>query len=607
MRFEPCPDCCGSCIIFSDAFDRDDSTDLGLDWEEIDGDWEILDNTLTINEANALVRCTVAGDSPTHSYTVRASVYAGDSGDKMRLLIDCNEDATYYHYLEIEFGDPGTSGSGCYRGYIRLGRHDHGDETILTAQTVDTLFARVWYDAYVCIEGEPGTSGVSSGEDDQYNVLVGAVAGQRVWVEDVTPQYDYGGLGTGDTIGSQVSSGEEDALSHFDDYAFWRHQNDLGGCPDCLLPIVHESCTYISYYGAPHSFCDVCTGELNSEDWIGNLGAWECVDTPEPAPWGLRTTSGGLLWSTRPNPDGFNMSYANATFYGTGTNGALLPGDVCRLYVCGYYLQATRTGVTDSRISWVLKHESGATVRAWNGYAITGSGTMGAGYGPLFLHLCVGSCAVNGDVVVNGLSIGFANSILQVRGSGSHPRVGFGAWPSGSGHITAALSASLTEESNTEENQLDCPWCGAVGCWLWSLCDSPPTTLTVEMDANLVTNPGKTCQCEQFTGEFDCPHSGLTLQCWQDKFGWKYYSDTLLAPCSGGVASILLGVAVSTATTSRLVATVIAPGREARYRSEEATEIALLGREIALTKYYDWAHPSGRCGGTFPDYIIARY
>jgi hypothetical protein len=39
--------CCGPCYLFRDDFDRADTTNLGSDWEECVGDWEIVDEELT--------------------------------------------------------------------------------------------------------------------------------------------------------------------------------------------------------------------------------------------------------------------------------------------------------------------------------------------------------------------------------------------------------------------------------------------------------------------------------------------------------------------------------------------------------------------------------
>lgn len=48
--------CCdNNCYIFRDDFDRADSTDLGSDWEECSGDWEIVSEDLTTEDTGAVV------------------------------------------------------------------------------------------------------------------------------------------------------------------------------------------------------------------------------------------------------------------------------------------------------------------------------------------------------------------------------------------------------------------------------------------------------------------------------------------------------------------------------------------------------------------------
>ncbi len=45
MGWFPC-ECCGTCGIFEDGFNRADSTDIGSDWTETTGNWEVSSNKL---------------------------------------------------------------------------------------------------------------------------------------------------------------------------------------------------------------------------------------------------------------------------------------------------------------------------------------------------------------------------------------------------------------------------------------------------------------------------------------------------------------------------------------------------------------------------------
>ena len=98
-----CGCCEQDCIDFTDDFDRADDTDLGSDWDERAGNWEISSEQLTVSTADALVicdTCTVSGDQTLWSY------YEMDTtGDKIRFILSYVDDDNYVA-VEIESGDP---------------------------------------------------------------------------------------------------------------------------------------------------------------------------------------------------------------------------------------------------------------------------------------------------------------------------------------------------------------------------------------------------------------------------------------------------------------------------------------------------------------------
>ncbi len=93
FRFNPCPSCCGiSCIYFEDNFDRSDDTDLGSDWTEVAGAWEIASNVLSTASDDAICKCETDG---TLDYVVRAALKGGSTSDEFRVIFDYDDDANY--------------------------------------------------------------------------------------------------------------------------------------------------------------------------------------------------------------------------------------------------------------------------------------------------------------------------------------------------------------------------------------------------------------------------------------------------------------------------------------------------------------------------------
>jgi hypothetical protein len=94
-------DCChcGDCAILADSFTRSDSTNIGPDWVESTGNWEILSNELKANNAGIVYTVT------TWNKTRRvASVIARDAlpGKTYRLLFSVSNDGSSYAYVELE-------------------------------------------------------------------------------------------------------------------------------------------------------------------------------------------------------------------------------------------------------------------------------------------------------------------------------------------------------------------------------------------------------------------------------------------------------------------------------------------------------------------------
>lgn len=104
--------CCKSCWHFDDEFDREDSTTIGGHWWEVDGDWEIQDNTLVaLDESPDLNLIYLAKRHYKEPYHQHVKVKARFNfselavGDTFRLLGFYNENDGSYIALEIEVTD----------------------------------------------------------------------------------------------------------------------------------------------------------------------------------------------------------------------------------------------------------------------------------------------------------------------------------------------------------------------------------------------------------------------------------------------------------------------------------------------------------------------
>jgi len=90
--------CVEGCIILQDDFDRDNSTDLGSQWTEVSGDWEIdTDQLVEAGTTNARI-VTTAKNTSGRGY-VDVKIYP-NSGDKFRILLNSDSTATAYQYVE---------------------------------------------------------------------------------------------------------------------------------------------------------------------------------------------------------------------------------------------------------------------------------------------------------------------------------------------------------------------------------------------------------------------------------------------------------------------------------------------------------------------------
>jgi hypothetical protein len=93
--------CCGKCTIWvDDEFDREDSTDLGPDWEEIVGDWEIQSAHLVPVDLDPTALVLTTSRNPTRRGVLTGYFkLIGDGPWEINFLLNANDEATFYQHV----------------------------------------------------------------------------------------------------------------------------------------------------------------------------------------------------------------------------------------------------------------------------------------------------------------------------------------------------------------------------------------------------------------------------------------------------------------------------------------------------------------------------
>lgn len=118
--------CC--CRLFQDNFQRADSSDVGDEWDEVSGGWEIASNRLKNTASNSLIVVAKGRDVPgsdglPHTQAIWAPTNSVSSGAVYRVVVDY-VDSDNYHFLEITDGTPGS---------VRLWKRSSGSNTAVSA------------------------------------------------------------------------------------------------------------------------------------------------------------------------------------------------------------------------------------------------------------------------------------------------------------------------------------------------------------------------------------------------------------------------------------------------------------------------------------------
>lgn len=122
--------CC--CPLLSDDFNRADSTNLGADWTEISGAWEIASNQLKIPGGGSAFVQSVK-EHATAYVNISVQVKADTAGDQARIILDYT-DASNFHFAQVQFG-----AGGHLRIYSRSGGADTQLNSVAIAPAINTL------------------------------------------------------------------------------------------------------------------------------------------------------------------------------------------------------------------------------------------------------------------------------------------------------------------------------------------------------------------------------------------------------------------------------------------------------------------------------------
>lgn len=252
----PCqPGCCEqvSCDIFSDAFNRSNSSTIGSDWTEESGDWSISSNALVVTGAGLMLNsATNAGDN----FIVSVDIRQSQSGGNAAVAIGAS-DANNFFLVEFNFG--GSSN-------ISLWDYAGGTPTFLRQQSV-TLAINTTYSVSICSD-EDGNIAISVGGTLRMTRLLATLPGTKAGLK----AFSTSGTATFDNfVYAQSYSG---TYLTCDACPEWP---GLSCADECNLDEASDLDLVVDFGAGgltddPCSKCDQVVGELT----LGRTGIGEC-------------------------------------------------------------------------------------------------------------------------------------------------------------------------------------------------------------------------------------------------------------------------------------------------------------------------------------------
>jgi len=309
----PCCDEETSCEIGSDAFNRASSTNIGSDWDELSGDWEIYGWLDGLGGQQGELHCVEEGialwtkkhltSKQYPSFVVSVDLPNVQVGCVYGIVVNCDDEGTDYYWAKYT---PSSPGAGQLSGTLTLGKGATTLRTLALGTITDTQGATD--KLIVCIGEHPEGSGngIFSASLDSYD--------QGTWTPDVSVLEYYGYCGL---FGSPVDA---NTPAEFDNFSasegWWSNQE----CPRCqcrcytsltdhrvlqmtLKLIIHvdgDNATLIACYDGVEV---TLTWDDASETWQGEL---------DPNPCAASCSGSGFTGSTIP----FQLECADDTLTG---------------------------------------------------------------------------------------------------------------------------------------------------------------------------------------------------------------------------------------------------------------------------------------------------
>jgi hypothetical protein len=279
--------CCttGGCLIGKDYFNRVSSTNIGSDWNELTGDWEIYGWKDTLNVQQGRLYCVddgIALWTKKHissrqypSFLVEVKLPNVVVGCVYGIIANSNATATDYYWCKYT---PAAAGPGQLGGTLAIGK---GASVLKTLTLVPIGTSSPNVDRLIlCVGEHPHGSGngVISASLDSYD--------QAVWVSDATAISYYG------YCGLYGEPADENTPAEFDDFwaqeGWWSNQE----CPTCrcrcfdsltdhrVLPMKLKLIWNVE--GDNQTLIDCYDGKEITLNWEDASETWQAIVDPNP-------------------------------------------------------------------------------------------------------------------------------------------------------------------------------------------------------------------------------------------------------------------------------------------------------------------------------------
>jgi len=250
--------CCCDCRIAIDDFNRDNATDMGVNWPEEyqTGDWQIDGNEAIEYDGAGRTRYKQRHPVPHESSVVYLNTVAEQDGDIYEILINY-KDANNFHLAQFEVEDR-ISESGYMGGYIRLYSVVGGVPGLLIEDDIGEITGTVrWFEAII--------------GDHTFCARVENNGALLTWeLTDLISQGYYAGMGVAGRSGIRV-----------DNWEWLEHLETKAGCPFCYCrcddnPLQKKLTATVVDATGRMAAANGCSIDL---EWVGNqevgvLGAY---------------------------------------------------------------------------------------------------------------------------------------------------------------------------------------------------------------------------------------------------------------------------------------------------------------------------------------------